>query len=221
MKIVCISDTHSMHGRVFMPPGDVLIHAGDATAIGKPEECLAFINWFHAQPYRYKLFVPGNHDFGFDRDGWLRNLVHDPKRGAHLLIDREIEINGLHFYGSPWVPNLEGWAFYGDELLLTLKFAKIPDRTNVLITHGPPEGLMDDCGSHVGSRELKRRLEQLWPIGNLKLHVFGHIHEGYGRQNGSVNAAICTREYKPTNLPIVVELPKIPQQLNQRSSRNE
>lgn len=206
MKIVCISDTHGFHNRLKLPKGDVLIHAGDATQIGRVEECLDFIIWFQAQPFRYKLFVPGNHDFGFDRESFLRNLMHSPNKGVYFLQDSGVEIDGLFFYGTPWVPNLEGWAFYGDELLLTLKFAKIPDRTNVLITHGPPEGLMDDCGTHVGSRELKKRLEQLSYFGNLKLHVFGHIHEGYGRQNGSVNAAICTREYMPTNDPIVVEL---------------
>lgn len=206
MKIVCISDTHGFHSRLKMPKGDVLIHAGDATQIGKPEECLEFISWFQAQRYPYKLFVPGNHDFGFDRQAWLRQLLHAPHRGVYFLQDSGVEIGGLLFYGAPWIPNLKGWAFYGDELLLTLKFAKIPDQTNVLITHGPPEGLMDDCGHHVGSPELKKRLEQLRPLGHLKLHVFGHIHEGYGRQNGSVNAAICTGEYMPTNPPIVVEL---------------
>lgn len=206
MKVVCISDTHGFHNNLKLPDGDVLVHAGDATQIGKLDECLAFINWFHSRLHRYKLFVPGNHDFGFDREPYLRQLLHQPKRGIHFLLDSGVEIGGLLFYGTPWVPNLKGWAFYGDELLLTLKFVKIPDRTNVLITHGPPEGLMDDCGSHVGSREMKRRLEQLRPLGNLKLHIFGHIHEGYGQQNGSVNAAICTREYNPTNPPIVIEL---------------
>lgn len=206
MKIVCISDTHSMHNRVKLPDGDVLIHAGDATGRGSTEECLAFINWFQSRPHRHKLFVPGNHDFGFEKDPFLRQLLHQPKAGIYFLQDSGVEIDNLYFYGSPWVPNLKGWAFYGDELLLTLKFAKIPDRTNVLITHGPPAGVMDDCGIHVGSSEMARRLAEIKPLGNLKLHVFGHIHESHGRQGLSINAAICTKEYNPTNMPIVVDI---------------
>jgi len=77
-------------------------------------------------------------------------------------------------------------------------WSKIPDDTDVLITHGPPYGVLDQCPdtygapSHAGCPELCKAVEK---IPSIKLHVFGHIHEGYGQvdhQNGrvSVNASV-------------------------------
>ena len=110
MRMVCISDTHNRHRELTLPSGDVLIHAGDACLRGTLEEFIAFANWFGAQPHPYKLFVPGNHDFCVERDAALcRNLL--TKAGARLLIDQAVTINGVKFYGSPWVPNLSGSAF--------------------------------------------------------------------------------------------------------------
>ena len=43
-----------------------------------------------------------------------------------------------------------------------------------------------------------------------RLHVFGHIHEGYGvvEKPGTtyVNASICDSRYAPSNRPIVIDL---------------
>ena len=43
------------------------------------------------------------------------------------------------------------------------------------------------------------------------IHIFGHIHEGYGAtvKQGiqCINAAICTEKYVPSNKPIVFDLP--------------
>lgn len=218
MKIVCISDTHNQHGKLVLPDGDVLIHAGDATMTGKPWELFPFIEWMGAQPHRVKLFVPGNHDFGVEKETAMYKRVC-AERGIKLLVDEAYSViptekadqRVIKFYGAPWVPNLEGWAFYQPRLGLINKFAKIPADTNVLITHGPPYGVLDrgPTGNafHVGSEEMAHRVHEL----NLKLHCFGHIHHGYGVEDHlggrySVNAAICTEEYQPTNKPIVVEV---------------
>ncbi len=40
MRIVCISDTHSMHREIVVPDGDMLIHAGDLTMKGSAGERL-------------------------------------------------------------------------------------------------------------------------------------------------------------------------------------
>lgn len=235
MKIACISDTHNKHRLLNLPSGDVLIHCGDATMGGTIEEVGAFGNWFRSLPHPYKIFVPGNHDFLFQNKPFLAlELMGGHTEGVRVLIDQPVEIEGLKFYGTPWVPNLQRWAFYGNSAKLVHQFAQIPDDTNVLITHGPPQGIHDEIpgmlmpssrllddeisnadgdGLHVGSSALLARTKEL---PNLKLHCYGHIHEGYGycwrfgdgtvNPWQSVNAAICTEEYEATNIPIVVEV---------------
>ena len=84
----------------------------------------------------------------------------------------------------------------------------IPKDTDVLITHGPPAGILDQTyeGQHVGCADLRRYVSMIKP----KVHIFGHIHESYGREKKEgtvfVNASICTGSYRPINLPIVVYL---------------
>jgi Icc-related predicted phosphoesterase len=42
------------------------------------------------------------------------------------------------------------------------------------------------------------------------LHIFGHIHEGYGYTEFNnisfVNASICNANYMPINRPIVIDI---------------
>ncbi len=229
MKIVCISDTHSKH-RIFderdggLPYGDMLVHAGDALMRGSMAEFATFLAWFAKQPHKHKLYVPGNHDFAVEKDPTLCiNLMREA--GITPLIDAAVSIGGLKFYGSPWVPNLRGWAYYATAAELQRKFDAIPMDTDVLITHGPALGMRDtipgvfavgddphgqpqDCGHdevglHVGSIAL---LQAVKGRPNLKAHIFGHIHEGYGREGIAINAAVCNRMYNPDNPPIIVEV---------------
>jgi Icc-related predicted phosphoesterase len=87
-------------------------------------------------------------------------------------------------------------------------WAKIPDQVDVLITHGPPANILDltFLGQHVGCPQLLQRIKQIKP----RLHVFGHIHEGYGREEQDstifVNASTCNLRYKPSQPPIIVDL---------------
>jgi Icc-related predicted phosphoesterase len=77
-----------------------------------------------------------------------------------------------------------------------------------LITHGPPFGILDECvnGQKVGCEELLNKIHDL----KIKIHAFGHIHEGYGIriQNGVtfVNACILNENYKVKNDPITIEI---------------
>lgn len=211
MKIAIISDTHNKHRalrglEIGDPAADVLIHCGDATLRGTIEEVGVFGNWFRLLPYRHKLFVPGNHDFLFERAFLLAESLL-AGQGIQVLVDRATVIDGVKFYGTPWVPNLEDWAFYGDRLTLISRYAKIPVDTDVLITHGPPYGVLDNGSNHYGSRELHNRIGELHA---LRLHCFGHIHESYGREDGftniSVNACICDINYDAVNAPVLVEI---------------
>jgi Icc-related predicted phosphoesterase len=176
-RIVCVSDTHARHRLTAVPGGDVLVHAGDLTRRGKLEDVEEFDRWLGTLPHPVKVVICGNHDFCFqDRPAEARALV----RNATYLEDSGCEAGGLTFWGSPWQPWFGGWAFNlprGEELARV--WAKIPDRVDVLLTHGPPEGILDrtNHGENAGCADLLRRVYEVRP----RLHVFGHIHEAAGR----------------------------------------
>lgn len=207
MKIVCLSDTHNAHQNLRVPPGDVLIHAGDATVNGTIDEVAAFSRWFESRPHKVKIFVAGNHDWLFETDpARARKILGDQ---VIYLQDEMVEIENLKIYGSPWQPRFFDWAFNlerGREM--REKWRSIPAGTDVLITHGPPFGILDEtpAGDRAGCEELRKKVEEIRP----RLHVFGHIHHGYGTAERFdarfVNAANCDEAYAPTNLPIVVEM---------------
>lgn len=213
-RIVCLSDTHNHHEKIRLPDGDVLIHAGDATNRGTIDEIAAFNEWFAAQPHKVKILIAGNHDWLFEtNNSYARRLLDD---SIIYLQDSSIEIENLKFYGSPWQPRFFDWAFNltrGREL--AEKWALIPADVDVLITHGPPNGILDQVPrqfwvENTGCEELIKRVEQIAAFGRLKLHVFGHIHCGYGEDERFgvkfVNAANCDEEYNPTNAPVVIDL---------------
>ena len=88
----------------------------------------------------------------------------------------------------------------------------IPDKTNVLITHGPAYGHGDYVPSnriHAGCLSLLKRIVEVKP----SLHIFGHIHEGYGRSRSDearytrfVNASTCNGDYRPVNKAMIIDL---------------
>ncbi|KAF1786587.1 Metallo-dependent phosphatase-like [Phytophthora cactorum] len=225
MRVVCVSDTHGLHeDALAIPDGDVFVHAGDFTDTGERSEVVAFNEFLGRLPHRYKLVIAGNHESSFDRafypQFWHQyghRQQYDPTEVRALLTnalyleDQAVLIEGFLFYGTPWQPEFCNWAFNlprGDALLK--KWRHIPTDTDVLITHTPPVGHGDLVGyQRVGCADLLREVEnRVRP----KLHVFGHVHEGYGRSaspDGAItyfNASICTHNYEPVNAPFVFEL---------------
>lgn len=203
MRIVCISDTHSLHRQVDIPDGDVLIHAGDLCNHGTKGEVKQFISWLGELPHAHKIFIAGNHDWPFYKQ---RKQVHHWLKHGTYLQDKSAVVSGLKFYGTPWQPEFCNWAFNlprGERLAAVWR--DIPDDTDVLITHTPAFGILDS-GERFGCRDLTDRVEQL----ELKLHVFGHVHVSHGtKQIGQtifVNACICDQDYEPVQTPIVVDL---------------
>ncbi|NJN15121.1 MAG: metallophosphoesterase [Oscillochloris sp.] len=205
MRIVVISDTHGMHEQVGVPEGDVLIHAGDLTAHGELDELRALNEWLGRLPHRHKLVIAGNHD-------WIcaEMPAYMPKifsNGVYLC-DSAVQIGELRFYGSPWQPRFLDWAFNLDPPELRRVWAQVPTNVDVLITHGPPQGMLDLTvyGVDAGCAELWAELARIRP----RLHVFGHIHEGYGtaEYDGMIfgNASSCTVRYQPINPPLVFDL---------------
>ncbi len=206
MRIVCLSDTHGRHGDLVVPEGDLLVHAGDLTAHGDLQELHESARFLAALPHRHKVVVAGNHDFALqDRPEAARALLD----GLVYLQDRETTVEGLRIWGSPWQPWFFDWAFNlrrGPEI--RARWDLIPEGISVLVTHGPPFGHGDltRYGEHVGCADLLDAVRRVRP----RLHVFGHIHEGYGRtEDGGtlfVNASTCTHAYEPIQPPIVVDL---------------
>ncbi len=210
MRIVCISDTHNCNEQIKVPDGDVLIHAGDATVTGRSDEIVLFNKWFASLPHRFKIFVAGNHDWLFEtNNNYARELLSDE---IIYLQDSSTQIEDLKIYGSPWQPKFFDWAFNlnrGAEL--AEKWKLIPDDTDILITHGPPNGILDEVPrkyfiENTGCEELIKKVAEVKP----KLHVFGHIHCGYGQTEKFgvkfVNASNCDESYEPTQPPIVIDL---------------
>lgn len=212
MIITAASDLHGKWPRD-LPPGDVLILAGDILADIWPapkitdaqwqleKEIPRLEAWVKDLPYRLKIFVPGNHEFVFEE---MPLLAREALPSMTVLIDDGIEFEGLRFWGTPWVPYLTGWAFYADTEKLTHRFSKIPRYDlDVLVSHGPPQNILDHAYSeHAGSKELLHYVKRSKP----QVHIFGHIHESHGRLEDDgilfVNVACAWREHSPEQIEI-------------------
>ncbi len=208
IKIVMISDTHCQAKNIKnMPSGDILLHAGDLTYHGEYSKLLSFSDWLDRQDFKHKVIIPGNHDKTFERD-WERAAAHVP--AADAILNQEMyEAEGLKIWGEPRQPWFHDWAFNVHRpLMKTECWDKVPTDTDILLTHGPPYGVLDATkrGERVGCKDQLEWIREHQP----RLVVCGHIHEGYGlAQIGNtlvVNASICNLRYDPINRPVVLEL---------------
>ncbi len=211
MKITCISDTHNKHKKLDVGSGDILIHSGDATGRGEHGEIRAFLKWYGSQDYTFKIFVAGNHDWGFERDPERFEKMCEENDIIYLndsgtVIQDFDSGEDIHIWGSPVQPEFCNWAFnrkieeklsvdpnfdpyhgYKPNVHAWIKphWDKIPDNTDILITHGPPKGILDEVPTmdyltkeyeRVGCPHLMDAIKRIEP----SLHVFGHIHEQSG-----------------------------------------
>lgn len=207
-RLVLLSDTHGLHDALRVPDGDVLVHAGDLSSTGKPREIEACARFFGRQTHTHKIVIAGNHDFLFERDPERAEALL--QGAATYLRDSGTTAAGVRFWGSPWQPWFYDWAFNLPRgAALAEKWALVPDGIDVLVTHGPPFGVLDRVargGMSVGCEALLEALPRIAP----KLHVFGHIHEAYGvvQRDGilHVNASTCDLRYAPVNPPVVVDV---------------
>jgi Calcineurin-like phosphoesterase len=233
MRLVVIADTHGYHRQLKIPSGDVLIHAGDYSRYGNYSELEDFVCWMAGLPHKHKIFIAGNHDScleamrGVDhalissmaKTGKIKDLKGAPldASGLYYLRDSSVEINGKIFYGAPWQPDFMDWSFQrarGPEM--AEKWKLIPDKVDVLITHGPAYGHGDLCPPYLcayqrnaGCLELLRRIKEIGP----QIHICGHIHCGYGLTESDecpktifVNASTCTEAYKPDHPPLEIDI---------------
>jgi Icc-related predicted phosphoesterase len=204
MRIVCIADTHELHRELAVPPGDLLIHAGDITTLSeRPWMYRHFDNWLGELPHRHKIVIPGNNDY----------LLEDPRErkvitNTTLLVDSGVEIEGLRVWGSPVTP-LHGSAFgMSNPADRKRHWAQVPEDLDILVTHGPPFGIRDHGrGSErrEGCPELLVAVFRTLP----PVHVFGHVHAGYGIYRTSdtlfVNASLLGEDGSLGRKSIVIE----------------
>lgn len=207
MRIVIVSDTHGKFAQVTVPDGDILIHCGDMTIRGDLGQLERFNRELEAKPHSTKIVVAGNHDSPFQTDNaQARALLSS----AIYLQDELVEVAGLRIYGSPWQPEFRKMAFNlpRDSSELAAKWAMVPDRVDVLVTHGPPKGILDRTPYYptVGDAFLLERVLQVKP----KLHCFGHVHLSRGvlERDGIIfaNAASLDEKYNPIGEAIVIDL---------------
>jgi Icc-related predicted phosphoesterase len=206
MRIVALGDTHGLHEQLIVPPGDVLIHAGDIGRRVTLEELQAFNDFLGRLPHPHKILVAGNRDYFFERQpAESRSLLTN----AVYLQDEEISVDGVRIYGSPWQPPFMNTAFNlprGEPL--REKWALIPKGIDILVTHTPPYGIGDrtSWGESVGCRDLLEAVRRIKP----KLHVFGHVHEGYGQYPEGdilfINASVADSSMQFAHQPIIYDL---------------
>ena len=210
IRFVVIADTHCSENEIEIPDGDVFIHAGDFTGLGKEYEILVFNQWLSTLPHPIKIIIAGNHDFLFQEN---TNFAKSLLTNAIYLQDEEYILKdgkrNLKIYGSPWTLKFYNWAFMLQENELKEKWTLIPHDTDILITHSPPYGILDKIryGYSAGCPSLLEKIK----LCNIKYHIFGHIHENNGIkmiQNCStkfINASVVNDFNKPIVKPLIFE----------------
>jgi len=197
MSIVHLSDTHNKHHLLKnLPKADIIIHSGDISVSGSEREIMEFIEWFGKLPYKYKIFVAGNHDdclFGANIEGIPNNCFY--------LCNSSITIEGVKFYGTPMFMEDIISGNYDNNI------QQIPNDTNILITHQPPYCILDSSANiNYGDSVLLQTVLKIQP----KYHLFGHVHDAYGIEKIDnttfVNAAILDEHYELANKPILLEM---------------
>jgi len=216
--LVFISDTHTKHYEIDSQlkeihqnhPDAILVHAGDISYRGRVWEVEEFIEWYASLPFKNKIMIAGNHDFLFETEpDKYKEIIDRLGQDIIYLEDSGIELEGLKFWGSPVTPWFHNWAFNRVAEKINAHWNLIPNDINVLITHGPPYLTLDatKSGLRVGCRSLSEKIKDLT---DLKIHVFGHIHEASGivEKNGVtyINASILDLYYEVRNSPVILSI---------------
>ena len=182
MKVLHISDTHGYHDLLQIPGDiDMIIHSGDCSNSRDPytnePQVRAFIDWYKKVPVKYKIYVAGNHDTSIEKG--LVTIGDFGENGIIYLENDYITIEGIKIFGSPHTPQFGQWAFMKDRVKLERFWRKaIHEPCDIIVTHGPPKGILDKSYDRegrmeaCGDRSLLNLILELQP----KYSMFGHIH---------------------------------------------
>jgi len=187
VRILHISDTHNLITEQLvkaLPDADILIHTGDFTDQGTTKEFQDFNKFLEmmSDKYKYRVVIPGNHDT-YQVDLQYDKIKSCLTGATHFPLHETVTIMGLSIYGVPWWPGhswnyklFKGWPNVKDPA----GFGNIPDQIDVLLTHGPPNGVLDEAdgvkGNHSGSLELSKEIARVRP----RACLWGHVHEQRG-----------------------------------------
>lgn len=211
MRLVAVSDTHLEYPKMKIPDGDVFVHAGDI-GCHDASGLRMFDQWLGKLPHKHKLVIGGNHDNFLAQQPYY--LIQTLFLSARYLENGLKVIDGIKFWGSPITPTFMNWSFMSDRGDNIKRYwDKIPDDTDVLITHGPPMGILDvptspygSTGEHVGCWDLMQAVKRVKP----KVHIFGHIHQQKGTKTvgktSFYNVAVLDEAYVLTEEATVIDI---------------
>jgi len=199
MRIWHISDTHGYHDLLDVPKDiDMIIHSGDCSNPRDPynnePEVRNFIDWYSKLDIPTKIYVAGNHDSSIEKK--LVSTSDFYTNGIIYLEDDFIHIDGLKIHGSPITPSFSNWSFMKSRDKLDKHWSRsVDDDVDILITHGPPKGILDisedrnrnleNCGCNALKRHVITRIKP-------RLMLFGHIHNNKEIINaGTMKLSIC------------------------------
>lgn len=180
MRIWFISDTHGAHRDLDVPDVDMVIHCGDESNNRNPHQnhphAFEFFRWYRNLPIKHKVYVPGNHSTAV----WFGLIDPGDFPEIKFLIHQFAEIGGLKIFGSPYTPTFGDWAYMKKRSQMAAVWESIPEEVDVLVTHGPPKGVLDlttdltdNRPVQVGCKSLMNAVLSVAP----RIHAFGHIHD--------------------------------------------
>jgi len=180
MKFWHFGDSHTYHNQLEIPPVEMVIFSGDCSNTRDPlnnqNEIRDFLSWFGELPIKYKVFVAGNHDVSLETQHIVKEDFED--KGIVYLCNEEVEIEGVKIWGSPYTPTFGDWSFMKPRHKIGQIWDQIPYDIDIVITHGPPKGILDltydrkGVLENAGCGSLRTKLFNIKP----KYHLFGHIH---------------------------------------------
>jgi Icc-related predicted phosphoesterase len=214
MRIVAISDIHERWHNIAIPECDLLISAGDYSFHGSPNIVKLYHEWLDQQPATHIISVQGNHETWVEKNfGEAKKIALEACPHVHFIDEGLVEIDGIKIYCSAITPMFFNWAWNrarGEEI--KAHWDMIPMDTNILISHGPPYGILDIVPwvdgtpkERVGCQDLLDAVKRIKP----DLHIFGHIHHSHGEhhEDGTsfYNVSIYDERYAPSNGVTVID----------------